>query len=535
MSRRAPRGRRPRLGWIGRSRARVLAASAAVALTAALCCSSAEAAPVGAVEHFPTKCSVAKLVAGPDGNVWFTCFRLGTHLGAAQKSIVGRITPQGAVTEFSAGIPAGSSINELVVGPDGNLWFTLVAGLGGSGRGSRVQSAIGRITPEGNVTLFSAGLRKKSYPDEIIAGSDGNLWFLDGTIISTAADTRIGRVTPQGSITEFPTGLPQSLDIGGLAAGPDGNLWFTQVGRPQNANEPGGLVGRMDSEGTVTSFGSPTGASGAPIAGPDGNLWFVEWPGGPVSMVRVTPGGEITRFGRGQVGLPTHLVTGPDGNIWFTAQQSVGRVTPSGEVSRFTDCMDFRQDFSEATQIVSGPGGDLWFSTITSRTTQSRGERESPTIGRVTPSGEITLFKDGVENQSSLIAGPDGNVWFAGDGEEIERITPPSAPVNTFVFAPGNAKANGAAEVPVEVPGLGRIELHQLALLLPGKKTRQLQGTTVSAVAQACGPTRLKFRLAGAAAAVLHREGRVRIKVSATFTPTGGSANTEIQTITLSR
>jgi hypothetical protein len=44
-------------------------------------------------------------------------------------------------------------------------------------------------------------------------------------------------------------------------------------------------------------------------------------------------------------------------------QQSVGRVTPSGEVSRFTDCMDFRQDFSEATGIVSGPGGDLWFST----------------------------------------------------------------------------------------------------------------------------------------------------------------------------
>ncbi len=37
------------------------------------------------------------------------------------------------------------------------------------------------------MTLFSAGLRKKSYPDEIIAGSDGNLWFLDGTIVSTGA------------------------------------------------------------------------------------------------------------------------------------------------------------------------------------------------------------------------------------------------------------------------------------------------------------------------------------------------------------
>ncbi len=131
----------------------------------------------------------------------------------------------------------------------------------------------------------------------------------------------------------------------------------------------------MGSEGTVTSFGSPTGASGAPLAGPDGNLWFVEWPAGPVSIDRATPSGEITRFGKGQVGLPTDLVAGPEGNVWFTAQQSVGRVNPGGEVSRFTDCMDFRQDFSEATQIVSGPGGDLWFSTVTSRMTPSMSER----------------------------------------------------------------------------------------------------------------------------------------------------------------
>ncbi len=534
MNRRVPLGRWSGRGWLRRSRAHVLAASATLALIAALCCSSAQAQPVGAVEHFPTHCSVAKLVSGPDGDVWFTCFRLPGHPGGIERSGIGRITPAGTVTEFSAGIPAGTSINDLVVGPDGNLWFTLVPGLTRSGRPpSRIQkSAIGRMTPEGEVTLFRAGLRKESYPDEIIAGSDGNLWFLDATIVSTGAQARIGRVTPQGSITEFRTGLPADLDVGGLAAGPNGNLWFTEVGRPQNAAEPGGLIGRMDSEGTVTSFGSPTGASGPPLAGADGNLWFVEW-AGRVSIDRVTPSGEITQFGKGQVGLPTHLVDGPDGNVWFTAQQSVGRVTPSGEVSRFTDCMDFRQDFSEATQIVSGPGGDLWFSTVTSRMTPSMGE--PPTIGRVTPSGAITLFKDGVESQSSLIAGPDGRVWFAGDGEQIDRITPPSAPVNTFVFAPGKAKAGGAAEVPVEVPGPGRIELHQLTLLLPGKKTKRLHGSVSRAVAPTCGSTRLKFRLSGAAAGALRREGRVKLKVRATFTPTGGSANTEVKTITLGR
>jgi hypothetical protein len=158
---------------------------------------------------------------------------------------------------------------------------------------------------------------------------------------------------------------------------------------------------------------------------------------------------------------------------------------------------------------------------------------EPPTIGRVTPSGEITLFKDGVKNQSSLIAGPDSRVWFAGDREEIERITPPSAPVNTFVYAPDKAKPGGEAEVPIELPGPGTIELRQVAVLLPGKKSKRSQGVAARAVAPACGSTRLKFRLNGAAAAVLRREGRARLRVRATFTPTGGSANTEVRTITL--
>ena len=127
------------------------------------------------------------------------------------------------------------------------------------------------------MTLFSAGLRTNSYPDQIVTGSDGDLWFLDGTIISTRAQARIGRVTPQGSITEFPTGVPKDQYVGGLAAGPDGNLWFTQEGLRQ-AGKPGGLIARVGSDGTVTSFGTPTGASGAPLVGTDGNVWFANGP-----------------------------------------------------------------------------------------------------------------------------------------------------------------------------------------------------------------------------------------------------------------
>ena len=54
------------------------------------------------------------VVQGPDGNLWFTEF------DAAK---IGRITPSGTVTEFSAGIQARSQPVGITVGPDDNLWF----------------------------------------------------------------------------------------------------------------------------------------------------------------------------------------------------------------------------------------------------------------------------------------------------------------------------------------------------------------------------------------------------------------------------
>ena len=51
------------------------------------------------------------------------------------------------ITEFGAGITAGAHPNGLSAGPDGNVWFTELDG-----------HRIGRITPDGSVTEFSAGI-----------------------------------------------------------------------------------------------------------------------------------------------------------------------------------------------------------------------------------------------------------------------------------------------------------------------------------------------------------------------------------------
>ncbi len=39
-------------------------------------------------------------------------------------SVIGRIAPNGMITESSAGLPAGSAPDSIATGADGNLWFT---------------------------------------------------------------------------------------------------------------------------------------------------------------------------------------------------------------------------------------------------------------------------------------------------------------------------------------------------------------------------------------------------------------------------
>jgi virginiamycin B lyase len=66
------------------------------------------------------------ITAGPDGNVWFT---------ENDGNRIGRITPQGAITEFP--LPsANSNPWGIASGPHGTLWFT-----------EQGLDEIGRLTP----------------------------------------------------------------------------------------------------------------------------------------------------------------------------------------------------------------------------------------------------------------------------------------------------------------------------------------------------------------------------------------------------
>ncbi len=119
-------------------------------------------------------CGVFGLIPGPDGNLWFID-------SAGPKSTIGRVTPEGDVTLFATGQALSESPQYLVSGGEGDIWFADV-GIYFPGE-SASSSAIGRITPNGAVSQFETGLTTSVYPADLTLGSDGNIWFVDGNAI----------------------------------------------------------------------------------------------------------------------------------------------------------------------------------------------------------------------------------------------------------------------------------------------------------------------------------------------------------------
>jgi streptogramin lyase len=260
---------------------------------------------------------------------------------------------------------------------------------------------------------------------------------------------------PTGSVSEYCfapfTGGSHYLE--GIVSGPDGNRWFTESTH----------IGRITPAGAITEFALPTSNSmpEALVVGPDGNLWFIEEAAKAIG--RITPQGVVTVFPlpAGDT-FPVGLAAGPDGALWFDTglmnasglyNSWIGRMTTSGKASVIY-APDPRT-LASFTGLTAGPDHNLWFteSIITGNTSGSSG-KDVDRVGRLTPSGTLTLFPLSLSTNSqivgSIVAGPDGNLWFAEEfGSTIGRITP-SGQITLFPLP------DSTAGVPSMAPGPGR-------------------------------------------------------------------------------
>jgi virginiamycin B lyase len=135
--------------------------------------------------------TIIDIAAGTDGDVWFTDNGVGA---------IGRITPAGQINEFTDEDiepyvyyrnEVDFPLQHLVAGPDGNMWFTIPQG----------GAVLGKISAAGEITTFrhgEDGLTWGVSAHELAVGPHGELWFGGRTWDSdteTSGDM-VGRIVP---------------------------------------------------------------------------------------------------------------------------------------------------------------------------------------------------------------------------------------------------------------------------------------------------------------------------------------------------
>jgi streptogramin lyase len=314
------------------------------------------------------------------------------------------------VTEYSAGLSAGTHPNVISPGPDGAMWFTEWDG-----------SRLGRIATDGQITEFppasSPGLSAGAHPSGIVAGPDGNLWFTEfsGNAVG-ALDPATGQLLGEWTI-------PVGTHPDGIAVGSDGALWVA-------LNGPGGnttpqiarvvpVAGAAPTITTYTLFGDPTSAY-APVSlvnGPDGNLWVTDAIGG---VWRVDPARIVNNpsYSPDFFALPGLINSGSSSPAGITVDQAgrflwvalsgkseLAQIDPT-QVSAATNAGIRYYSLNGAPLLIAAPGdGAIW--------TTDHAAHQLERFDETLQTTSILAGGQGVTGDPNGAA-PDaaGNLWF---------------------------------------------------------------------------------------------------------------------------
>jgi streptogramin lyase len=279
--------------------------------------------PVGAEPEEPEFSFPLGIAAGPDSDMWFT--DAGTN--SAHDAFIGSITPLGQITEYA--LPSEGTVDQIVAGPNEEMWFT-----GFTFTSTEREAFIGSINHGGVITKHPVPVGDEPVlpfsqePKAIAVGADGNLWFTDGTDV-TSDKPFVGKLAPSGRVTQYT--IPQGNDLlftsHAMVLGPDDNIWFTVNSEALASVTPSGQISEYplpELELDRYFFSEPINSL---AVGNDGNLWF---PCGTDCFGRATTAGVVTLFsvdGLGEANVKA-VAADTEGDLWFTTENGLIRITP---------------------------------------------------------------------------------------------------------------------------------------------------------------------------------------------------------------
>jgi virginiamycin B lyase len=338
--------------------------------------------------------SISSPLRGPDGALWFT-----------GDPGVGRLGPDGKVRLFARSV----SPDGFAVGPDGNLWLT---------DGSR--PAVVRLTPEGGLTRFTAGLPKGVSPGRMTTGPDGALWFIEDVNLADGGTLgRLARITTTGQITQFPILRDPDVDdtyLHALVGAPDGRLWFMDAYR----------VGYMTVSGEVRWLPLATDSEsldGSMTIGPDGDIWVA----GLVdeALLRIAPATQAVTSIKAPF-ASEQIAFNPDGTLWVGGFEPLTRIAQDGTVLERSH--DPLGDDDDCDGYASAPGdgfavdtaGQLWSADLLGSSLVRVTSAAGAPAGPVTP---VLPNRGDLKQPQALATGPDGTIWVA-TARALVRVPP---------------------------------------------------------------------------------------------------------------
>ena len=290
--------------------------------------------PTGTVSLYslgPTQVGVDPVAAGPDGDIWFIESLPSASPGGPSSSYVVRMNTSGDIlTRFplpDGQVPSGPYYyGKLMAGPDGDMWFATADAQ------NLDQWSIDKISETGLISSYPLPVPAIQEVQDLAVGPDGDIWFTD------PANNTIGKIETSGNgLTDYhylltPTGpLPEP---GWITPGPDGRMWFTSdynsAGGQLSTITTSGIYQPL-------SLSSPASVD-EPVLGADGNVWvtapFVagDYIGKYAQVVRITSSGEVTQYplpANSVHNIGDAIAAGPDGDIWVAGVYSIYKVGTS--------------------------------------------------------------------------------------------------------------------------------------------------------------------------------------------------------------
>lgn len=352
---------------------------------------------------------------------------LGATLGRAVTALVtavvlglggcGAATHKAEMNQLGTRFAAGRDTHTTNLGPQRpplpatiHSPYAIAAGADGIWFSEYNMAVIGRLAPDGAVTIIALGSR--GFPERLTVASDGTTWFTD-----PGAD-RIGRIAPGSARAEYyPVPTPESGPAG-IAAAPDGAIWFTEHAADKVARFVPDSPGRPpQANHGFAEFALPRGGAPAGIVVVGGAVWFAENSGNRIGRLTLPAGAakpEITEYPLPiSDSEPNSVAAGADGTVYFTelANNRIGHVTAQGRIEEMVMPVPFA---APALDIAAAADRTIWMTVP-----------RAHAICRLRPGSPITAFYLPEATVPAFIAaGADGNLYFTEPGGKIGRLTP---------------------------------------------------------------------------------------------------------------